>query len=101
MSPTLSLTEEAITVAFGLSIARDVWLALETMFSHHLKVRELRLKDDLQLMKCDTKSVAEFARTFQTIYDQLHAIGRPVEDIDKVHWLLRGLDTDFSTFSMA
>ncbi|RVW78750.1 hypothetical protein CK203_059316 [Vitis vinifera] len=46
-----SLTEEAIAVIVGLSTAREVWLALENTFSHHLKAHELRLKDDLQLMK--------------------------------------------------
>ena len=42
-----SLTEEAMAVVVGLSIARDVWLALKTTFSHHSKACELRLKDDL------------------------------------------------------
>ena len=80
-----SLTEEVIVVVVGLSIARDVWLALETTFSYHSKARELRLKEDLQLMKCGTKPVVEYASTFKTIFDQLHAIDRPVEDIDNVH----------------
>ncbi|RVW33283.1 Retrovirus-related Pol polyprotein from transposon RE1 [Vitis vinifera] len=95
------LTEEAIAVVVGLSTAREVWLALENTFNHHSKARELRLKDDLQLMKRGTKPVAEYARTFKTLCNQLHAIGRPVEDTDKVHWFLRGLGTDFSSFSTA
>ena len=94
-----SLTEEVIVFVVGLSTARDVWLALEIRFSHHLKALELRLKDDLQLMKRGTKSVAEYARTFNTICDRLHGIGRSVDDIDKVHWFLRGIGIDFSTFS--
>ena len=96
-----SLTEEAIAVVVGLSTAREVWLALENTFSHHSKARELRLKDDLQLMKRGTKPVAEYARTFKTLCDQLHAIGRPVEDTDKVHWFFRGLGPDLSSFSTA
>ena len=84
-----------MAVVVSLSTARDVWLALETTFSHQSKARELRLKDDLQLMKRGTKPVAEYARAFKTICDQLHAIARPVEDIDKVHWFLRGLDIGF------
>ncbi|XP_068646276.1 uncharacterized protein [Aristolochia californica] len=85
----------------GLSTSRDVWVAVESTFSHHSKARELRLKDDLQLMKHGTKPVAEYARTFKALCDQLHAIGRPVEDIDKVHWFLRGLGAEFSSFSTA
>ena len=50
-------------------------------------------------MKRGIKPVAEYARAFKIIWNQLHAIGRPVEDIDKVHWFLRGFATDFSTFS--
>ncbi|KAJ9682671.1 hypothetical protein PVL29_018569 [Vitis rotundifolia] len=50
------------------------------------------------LMKRDTKLVAEYAHTFKTLCDQLHAIGRPVEDTNKVHWFLHGLGTDFFSF---
>ena len=74
---------------------------METTFTHQSKARELRLKDDLQLMKRGTKPVAEYARAIKKICDQLHAIGRPVEDIDKLHWFLRGLGTEFSAFSTA
>ncbi|XP_068638549.1 uncharacterized protein [Aristolochia californica] len=88
-----------MAVVVGVSTARDVWVALENTFSHHSKARELRLKDDLRLMKRGTKPIAEYARTFKALCDQLHAIGRPVKDIDKVHWFLRGLDAEFSSFS--
>ena len=60
-----SLNEEAIVVVVGISTACDVCLALETMFNHHSKARELRLKDDIQLMKRGTKPVAEYAPTFK------------------------------------
>ncbi|KAE8691466.1 hypothetical protein F3Y22_tig00110890pilonHSYRG01507 [Hibiscus syriacus] len=59
----LSLTEEAMAEAVGLSTSREVWTALENTFSHRFKARELRLKDDLQLMKCGTRSVTAFAQT--------------------------------------
>ena len=88
-----------MAVVAGLSTAYDVWLVLETTFSHHSKARELRLKDDLQLMKRGTKPVAEYARVFKKICDQLSVIGRPVDDIDKVHWFLCELGTEFSAFS--
>ncbi|CAM8920708.1 unnamed protein product [Rhodiola kirilowii] len=96
-----SLAEEAIDVVVGLSTARDVWLALENTFSHHSKVRELRLKDDLRMMKRGTESVTDYARKFKTLCDLLYAIGRPVDDTDKVHWFLRGLSANFSSFSTA
>ncbi|KAG6779791.1 hypothetical protein POTOM_016191 [Populus tomentosa] len=96
-----SLTEEAMAEAVGLSTSREVWTALETTFSHRSKAREIRLKDDLQLMKRGTHPVTVYARAFKALCDQLHAIGRPVDETDKVHWFLRGLGSDFSTFSTA
>jgi hypothetical protein len=80
-----SLTEEAMAEVVGLTTSREVWIALENTFSHRSKAREIRLKDDLQLMKRGTRSVSEYARAFKTICDQLHAIGQAVDGTDKVH----------------
>jgi hypothetical protein len=96
-----SLTKEAMAEAIGLSTSREVWTALENTFSHCFKAREIRLKDDLQLMKHGTHPVTAYARAFKALCDQLHAIGRPVDGTDKVHWFLRGLGPDFSSFSTA
>ena len=79
--------------------ARDAWLALEVSFSHSSKTRELQLKDELQLMQRGSRGVAEYARSFRSLCDQLSAIGKPVDDTDKVHWFLRGLGHDFKIFS--
>ncbi|KAJ9698820.1 hypothetical protein PVL29_007749 [Vitis rotundifolia] len=64
----------------------------------YLLLFSLTVEAIVVLMKRNTKPVAEYAHTFKTLCDQLHAIGRPVEDTDKVHWFLRGLGTDFSVF---
>ena len=82
-----------------LSTSREVWVALENTFSHRSKAREIRLKDDLQLMKRGARFVSEYARAFKALCNQLHAIGRPVDGTDKVHWFLRGLGSEFSSFS--
>lgn len=92
--------EEATAELVDLSTAHDIWLSLENTFNHRLKA-ELCLKDDLQLMKHDTKSVVEYTLTFKALCDQLQAIGRSVDGTDKVHWFLRGLGNDFSSFSIA
>jgi hypothetical protein len=42
-----SLTEEAMSVVVGLPSSHEVWSMLETIFNHHVKSHELRLKDDL------------------------------------------------------
>ncbi|KAJ0043957.1 hypothetical protein Pint_18656 [Pistacia integerrima] len=94
-----SLTEEALSVVIGLTTSREVWNALEAAFSHKSKVRELQIKDELHLMKRGSRSVSEYSRVFKAHCDQLPAMGRPVDDTNKVHWYLRGLGHEFSSFS--
>jgi len=91
-------SEEAMAVTVGLTTSRDVWLALERVFSHGSKTREIRLKVELQLMKKGSRTVAEFSRDFKNLCDQLLAIGRPVDETYNSHFL-RDLGTDFSGFS--
>ncbi|KAF5470241.1 hypothetical protein F2P56_010766 [Juglans regia] len=88
-----------MSAVVGLSTSRAVWSRLENTFSHRSKSREIQLKDDLQTMKKNDKTVPEFSRDFKTVCDQLAAMGRPVDDLDKLHWYLRGLGSSFSIFS--
>ncbi|XP_073261291.1 uncharacterized protein [Populus alba] len=81
------------------SSARDAWLALEASFSHSSKTREIQLKDELQLMQRGSRTVTKYARSFRSFCDQLTAIGKPVDDTDKVHWFLCGLGSDYKIFS--
>jgi len=82
------LTEEAMSTVVGLTSSHDVWFTLETTFNHHSKSRELRFKDELQDMKKDTRSVVEYSREFKSVCDQLATMGRPVDDLNKIHWYL-------------
>jgi hypothetical protein len=94
-----SLTEKAMAAAIGLATSRDVWVALERVFNHRSKTWEIRLKDELQLMKKGNRFIADFARAFKGLCDQLVAIGRPVDEVDKSHWFLYALGTEFAAFS--
>ena len=76
-----------------------MWVALENTFSHRSKTREIRLKDDLQLMKQGTIFVLEYGCTFKVLCDQLHAIGRLVDGINKMHWFFQGVGSKFLSFS--
>ena len=84
---------------FGLKHAHKAWTTLEAFFSHKSKTRELQLKDELQLMQRGSKSMAEFSRLFKGLFDQLAIIGRPFNNLDKVHWFLRALSPDYKIFS--
>lgn len=94
-----SLSEEAMSEVIGASTSRDAWLMLEEAFALKSKAREIRIKDSFQLIKRGSRTVFEYAREFKNLCDQLVAIGCSVDDTDKVHWFLRGLGADFSSFS--
>ncbi|KAH6799229.1 hypothetical protein C2S51_035713 [Perilla frutescens var. frutescens] len=96
-----SLTEESMAKVIRCSTSHAVWLALKATFSHSSKSCELRLKDELQFMKKEYRTVSEYGRQFKSLCDQLAAIGHPVDDTDKTHWFFRGLGSSFSSFSAA
>ena len=50
-------------------------------------------------MKKGNRFIADFARAFKGLCDQLVAIGRPVDEVDKSHWFLYALGTEFAAFS--
>lgn len=96
-----SLTEESMGEVLGCSSAQVVWTSLASAYSQSSKSRELRMKDDLQLMKRGTMSVSEYGQKFKSLCEQLTAIGRPVDETDKSNWFLRGLGPAFTSFSAA
>lgn len=69
----------------GLYSSREIWLALESAYSHDSMERSQNLKDSLRQLKKGTLSVSEFAKQFKAICDQLSAIGQTVSNDDKSH----------------
>ncbi|KAG6387833.1 hypothetical protein SASPL_153027 [Salvia splendens] len=50
-------------------------------------------------IKKGSRSVSEFGRDFKLVCDQLSAIGQSVDETDKIHVFMKGLGSDFSSFS--
>ncbi|RVW30074.1 Retrovirus-related Pol polyprotein from transposon RE1 [Vitis vinifera] len=94
-----SLTKESMSEVLGLRHSHEAWCTLEVSFLHRSKTCELQLKDELQLMQRGSQSIVEFSHTFKGLCDQLAAIGRPIDDTDKVHWYLLALGPDYKIFS--
>uniref|UniRef100_A0A251UMJ3 Putative ribonuclease H-like domain-containing protein n=1 Tax=Helianthus annuus TaxID=4232 RepID=A0A251UMJ3_HELAN len=94
-----SLTEEALSVTFGLTSAREIWTALEAAFCNTSVERVQNLRDHLRALKKEDKSVVEYGRAFKAICDQLAAIEHPVDAMDQLHWFLCGLGPSFESFS--
>ncbi|KAM0002042.1 putative RNA-directed DNA polymerase [Helianthus debilis subsp. tardiflorus] len=96
-----SLTEEAAAEVLGITCARDIWLALENIYSNASAERVQTLRDSLSQLQKGTSSVTEFSRRFKLLCEHLAAIGHPVAETDKLHWFLRGLGPSYEIFSTA
>ncbi|MFS7952632.1 putative RNA-directed DNA polymerase [Helianthus anomalus] len=96
-----SLTEEAMSEILGLSIALQIWEALEAAYSNTSLERMHLLRDNLRHLTKGSSTIAEYGRKFKSICDQLSAIGHHVTDTDKTHWFLCGLGSTFENWSTA
>jgi hypothetical protein len=83
----------------GLSTSHAVWIALQFAFIPRSKIHEIHLKNDLQHLKRESRSVIEYSRSFKAFCDQFAAMGSPVDETNKVHWFLCGLGSEFANFS--
>lgn len=83
----------------GCNFARDVWITLETAYYNSSKAWEIQLIDELQTLKCGSRSIADFGIQFKGLCDKLSAIGHPVSNTNQVLWFLHGLGPKFATFS--
>ncbi|KAK9078295.1 hypothetical protein SSX86_002352 [Deinandra increscens subsp. villosa] len=95
-----SLTEEAVAIVVGLPTAREIWVALENAYNNTSTERVQLLKDSLRMIVRGDRSVAEYARDFKTVCDQLAAIGHPVDISEQNHHFVTNLGPDFLNFSM-
>ncbi|GKB54513.1 zinc finger, CCHC-type containing LTR copia-type gag-polypeptide [Tanacetum coccineum] len=84
----------------GHTTSHAVWTALESTYHHDSLKRTHTLRDSLNHLKKGTSTVAEYARKFKSICDQLTVIGHPLDENDKSHWFLCGLSSSFEMFSM-
>lgn len=57
------------------------------------------LWDSLRQIQKGSSFVFEYAQNFETLFDQLAAVGQPMEETDKSHWFLYGLGPSYDKLS--
>ncbi|KAF5482583.1 hypothetical protein F2P56_003141, partial [Juglans regia] len=90
-----SLSEGVLTQVVGLSTSREVWLALQRMFSAHSQARITRIRFQLSTLKKGDSTITDYFQKAKILFDTLAAIGKPLEDCEIVSYLLAGLDTTY------
>lgn len=85
------LPEESLYLVVGCKTSRDVWECLEENYLQATKERKVQLKRQMQHTKKGDQSLADYFKSFKTIFDGLAAIQKPVAEDDKVVYLSQGL----------
>ena len=93
-----SLTEETLAEVLHCETSQQIWTTLESLFGGDSKQWEIVIRDQLLHLKNDLSSVRDFSKSFCALCDQLILMGKPVDDLDKLHWFLGGLGPTFTSF---
>lgn len=78
-----TLSEEAMSEVVDCISSRAAWTTLEAAFPHSSVSRVHQLREELLSLRRGSLSVKEYGTRFKTLCDQLSAIGKPVDDLDK------------------
>lgn len=94
-----TLSEEVLGLAVGIETSAAVWKALSEYFARNTKDREFFLMQKMHLhSKQNYKTINDYIRGFKEICDELDAIGKSMEDQQKVFGLLKGLGKGYRSF---
>ncbi|KAK2986127.1 hypothetical protein RJ640_024676 [Escallonia rubra] len=95
---TGTLSEEVLGLVVGLETSAEVWNTLIDSYAYNSKEREFSLCQRLYHNKKNGKTMTEYLRIFKEICDDFAAIGKPVDDRQKVFQLLKGLGNEYEAF---
>ncbi|GLT46299.1 hypothetical protein SLA2020_200620 [Shorea laevis] len=96
-----TMNEEALSVVVGCESTFQIWRCLEEHYLASTKEQELHLKGLLAVKRSDGESLEDFVRKFKNTCDQLAAIRKPLDDLDKVFQLSRVVGSRYQPYNLA
>ena len=96
-----NMTEEVLGMVIGEESAYEVWSSLQEQLLPMTREKVVHLTDQLQSLKKGSLIMDEYLRKFKTICDSLAAVNKPLDDVDKVFQLARGLGMEYKDFRVA
>ncbi|GKV43628.1 hypothetical protein SLEP1_g50892 [Rubroshorea leprosula] len=92
----ITLVSESITPYIAaVATAQQAWETLARLYANRSRTRVITLKEHLQNMCCDGRSVSEYLRALKSMADELGTIDRPLTDDDLTVYILNGLGPEF------
>lgn len=95
VDPTITSTIVAATTS------KQAWDALHTLYANKSHTRIFSLRNSLNKVSKDTKSIVEYLREVRTIADELATAGAPVTNEELVVKILSGLGPEYDAISAA
>ncbi|GKV28213.1 hypothetical protein SLEP1_g37295 [Rubroshorea leprosula] len=96
-----TMNEEALSLVVGCDSAFQIWKCLKEHYLASTKEQELHLKGQLAIKRGDDESLEDFIRKFKRTCDNLAAIRKPVDDLDKVFQLSRVVGGRYQPYNLA
>ncbi|GKV31443.1 hypothetical protein SLEP1_g40129 [Rubroshorea leprosula] len=90
-----SVSENITPYIAAAATAQQAWETLARLYANRSRSRVITLKERLQNMRRDGRSVADYLRDLKTVADELGTIDRPLNDDDLTVYILNGLGSEF------
>jgi hypothetical protein len=91
-----SLSEDVLAQIFGLDHAKDVWTALNELYSTQSKTRVSTLRGALTNTKKLDLTAQQFLSKMKGFASELAAAGKKVDDDELKDYILNGLDGSYN-----
>lgn len=96
-----TLSPEILAQVIDITSAKLLWSTLNESYAQQSEVRLLHLRTELQNTKRDGKPIDDYLNRMKRIFDQLAIIQHPVEDSEKVRYILGGLGEEYKMLVIA
>jgi hypothetical protein len=93
-----TLSEPYVVHAVGCATSSALWKTLLTMFASQVRARVMQIYFQLATVKKGNTSITEYFQTIKTLSDTLAAAGQPLNDLESVSFLLKGLGSEYDPF---
>ncbi|KAL9413570.1 hypothetical protein AB3S75_042122 [Citrus x aurantiifolia] len=92
------MSEDVLSMIISMQSAREIWLTIEEIMLLATKEQETWHEDSLYSLNKGSTKLEEFLKKFKNICDKLAAIGKPVNDDDKIFQIARALGPKYADF---
>jgi hypothetical protein len=93
-----TLTEPYVVHDVRCAIAHALWTTLVTMFASQARARVMQIYFQLATVKKGNASITEYFQTIKTLSETLAAASQPLNDFERVSFLLKGLGSEYDPF---